>query len=535
VVPAAVYLAVLARHFRPLVQDVNWNSDVVAPMVLAGALPSVPDSPVIHLGAEGSYTTVWFDSLTRGLPAHRQIWEAAPYLVALLGLALLVWSTWRVAGRWAATATLVIAFAVTPAVLYSQMAQAYRITTWFTIALLAAHLVLLATTSMRTRTMLVIGAGVAVITGLNVASDVALFVGGVVPFVAAAVLLACRRQGPQSRRLLTVALVTAGAAVGIAALATLLMYHAGFRTVPPMLYFAGQDQIGSNISLLTSIVLGLGNGIFFGQAVSAHGIAIALAGLVTAAGVALVLAELPRVLRGRPEGPADGGARLLLGAYWSISASLLIVAFVSSTLPVDFLSIRYVIPILYSMAAVVPLYAGRSLVRRVVIAGGIAVVATMSVRSLQAVARDHAFQEPLTRQLPAVASFLESQGLTRGYAGYWNSHPLTLHSDGRVAARPVGQGANCQGVDPAALCPFHLNSVSSWYTPGGDGGPTFVLQDPAGEYVKLPPSATFGTPSSVHQIGRMTIFVYPYDVASRFEPERRPHAPGTPVAPRGAG
>ena len=56
---------------------------------------------------------------TRSLPLHRQLWELAPYLMALAGAALAAWSVWQVAGRTAATLTAVLLVCASPATLPS--------------------------------------------------------------------------------------------------------------------------------------------------------------------------------------------------------------------------------------------------------------------------------------------------------------------------------------------------------------------------------------------------------------------------------
>lgn len=63
---------------------------------------------------------------------------------------------------------------------------------------------------------------------------------------------------------------------------------------------------------------------------------------------------------------------------------------------------------------------------------------------------------------PDIISFLADEGVTRGYSDYFNSHPLTYRSDGRIHSYPV---LPCRRPVSPALCPFPVNVRSVWYRP----------------------------------------------------------------------
>src|SRR5436309_5083318 len=114
---AAIYLVLVMVKFTHLVNATNWVSDSSASYVIAQTLGSAPSGRHVLLGQYGWYTTLWFFLVTKPLPLHRQIWEAAPYAFALLGTGLVSWASWRVAGRRAAALTAVALVCASPEVL----------------------------------------------------------------------------------------------------------------------------------------------------------------------------------------------------------------------------------------------------------------------------------------------------------------------------------------------------------------------------------------------------------------------------------
>jgi hypothetical protein len=117
-----------------------------------------------------------------------------------------------------------------------------------------------------------------------------------------------------------------------------------------------------------------------------------------------------------------------------------------------------------------------------------------------------------------VISFLEGEGLTRGYARYWNSHALTHASDSRILFKPV---IECRQPASNVLCPFNVNLRTIWYRP--QPGRSFLLIDTsvpraAPDFLSDPPSEAYGPPLLTREFGEMKVFVYDYDIGSMFEP-----------------
>jgi hypothetical protein len=63
--------------------------------------------------------------------------------------------------------------------------------------------------------------------------------------------------------------------------------------------------------------------------------------------------------------------------------------------------------------------------------------------------------------------------------------------------------------------PTELHLITSWYRPR-PGAKTFLLSDPAYPATPSAPTPDLGPPIAIHQIGRVTMYVYPYDIAARF-------------------
>jgi hypothetical protein len=120
--------------------------------------------------------------------------------------------------------------------------------------------------------------------------------------------------------------------------------------------------------------------------------------------------------------------------------------------------------------------------------------------------------KPTDRVGAEVISFLTAQGVSRGYADYYNSHPLTHLSEGRIHSYPV---LPCRQPVSRELCPFPVNTRTAWYRPV-NGTRSFVLFDAdTPTLISTPPPADFGAPAVTGRFGGLSVFVYDYDVGSK--------------------
>jgi hypothetical protein len=139
---------------------------------------------------------------------------------------------------------------------------------------------------------------------------------------------------------------------------------------------------------------------------------------------------------------------------------------------------------------------------------------------MQGVARIDRLRLPLRGQEQRILAFLEDEGVSRGYAGYWDAHSFTWHAwhaGAEAAAYPV---IACGAPASGALCPLNLASASRWYEPRA--GRSFLLVGPPGILALGPPPTVFGPPAVTRRFGPYTVHVFDYDIASRLRPAPPP-------------
>jgi hypothetical protein len=208
-------------------------------------------------------------------------------------------------------------------------------------------------------------------------------------------------------------------------------------------------------------------------------------------------------------------------AYWSLSAAFVVAVFALSTIPSPaggLASSRYLIPVFYSTAALLPLCAKESERSRRTVAAAAVVFCLTGVLSQDVLVAYDTGPFSLPRDGRRVIAFVEEEGLTRGYGGYWSSHAITWHSHGRTTVYPVSECREPSRV----LCPFDLAVSTTWYRPE-PGTRTFIVAGTSGPppLLRIPPAEEFGAPVQTATLGDYSVFVYDYDVASRFAPMPR--------------
>jgi hypothetical protein len=245
-----LYIVLVAIHLGHMLGNVYGNADASSAPVLGEFYADRAGGKVI-LANLPWFSTLIFELATKWLPAHRQIWEIGPYLFGLLSIALMAWAAWRVAGRWAATLTAVILLCAGPIVLELMLWLNNHTTTWYSLALLAAFVVLMAergsTLGWLPLTMITLFVGV--IVGINVASDKGLLISGLLPLLFASV--ATWILSPNLRTKKTMSLCLAAAAVvGVSAISTTsIMHSAGVFLAYYELKFASLEAISTNVKI----------------------------------------------------------------------------------------------------------------------------------------------------------------------------------------------------------------------------------------------------------------------------------------------
>jgi hypothetical protein len=516
-VVAAAYLVTLATQLNQLLASSYLNADAASAPVIGELFGERTGHSLVVLGHLGWFSTLLFELATRWLPLHRQIWEAVPYAMALCSAALVGWGAWRVAGRWAGAIAATIMICAGPTTLSLLFVLNDHAPTWFTLALLAAFVVLL---EQRADTLsgvwpAVLALAVGVVLGVNAASDILLTIAGAVPFLLAVGCTWVLYPSRSTARAGMFAIASSLAAIVSGVLLHALMHHENVIAAndPRTKLLVAAEAVGTNFKLWWQSIALLGNGDFFGQTLGfSTALALVCATMTIAAvlvGPRLARGELARALAARRRGPQENeqSARLAWCVYWASSLLLLSAAFILSGVPENGSS-RYLVGVIYAAAALVPLLGDRGLPARAAVTAGATLYAFTGWLALA----QHRIGPPATPsdQLAGeVARIASQEHLSVGYAGYWDAAPITWATHLRIKVFPVD---DCDGNQ--RLCAFELHLITSWYSPR-PGVRTFLLSDPAYPAVPSAPTPDLGKPIAVHQLGSVTMFVFSYDIAAR--------------------
>ncbi len=196
-------------------------------------------------------------------------------------------------------------------------------------------------------------------------------------------------------------------------------------------------------------------------------------------------------------------------AFWASSALLLSASFVFSSNPIDINSSRYLVGVIYAVAALLPLLARGGVAIRAAVTAGVTIFALSGLVSL-AENEELATGTASYSLIHQVERYLDSQGLNLGYANYWDGASIMWSSHFHIRAYPV------QDCAPN-LCWSYLHMITSWYTTPRPRQRSFLISD-ATQAVSSAPTPNLGKPSAIQPIGPLTVYVYPYDIASRMIP-----------------
>lgn len=524
---AALYVVALLRTLGAVVGSIYSSADVVSAPYIGELYARAPHGAEVVLGNIPWYSALWFETATRAFPAHRVIWEVAPWILTLIGAALAAWATVKAADRWAGMIVAVCIGCSGAALLPLQFAWSIHAMAYVHVCVLAAYDVALtgdaAWIGGGPRAHLAIAALVASITGVGIASDNLVILAGLVPFALAGLAGAWLRPSGQ-RRVSTLSVL--GVTMFAVALGVLLGHLMRSDHVVPSPFpvaFAPYNRLLDHVGLLLQSLVVLMNGDFGGSGFgTSSGLAFACAAAILAGAIYTIRvgrssagALLRRVREGAFGIAPTADTRLLaLLAFWLSSGLLLSVAFVFTTVAVDIENKRYLVTVAYSIICVSAVTARRPPARALVTLGACAIVAasTLSIFHRDIEAGNAVF--PSTARASTILRWARSQHLDFGYAGYLDAAALTWETRTRVAIYPV---SSCAGTQ--RICPFGLHRISSWYRPR-PGRRSFFLVDPAfaaPNGISAPP-ASLRTPLRTSQIAGLTAYVYPYDIAARFGP-----------------
>ena len=526
---AALYAVVLVATLPSIVAAIYRNADVAAAPEIGQLSAKAPDFAQTILGNAPWYSALWFEQLTRWVPGHRTLWELAPWVLTLAGIGLVAWATARIAGWWAAAIIAATCACAGATLLPLQFAWSIHAVAYAHICVLGAFIVPLTLTSGRGRWWAqgAVAGLVVLVTGVGMASDKLVILGGLVPFAIAGLVL-WRLAAPRAALpiLASVIAVVIGASV-VAVLARATAHSQNVVPAPFPISLSAVGRLAGHVLDLVGSLGVLANGDFGSPGVSVTGLlallaacggAVLLVAAVSHAGV--VVAGLATAVRARPTPTPtpEAIARSAFVCYWAAVAVLLGAAFVFTSLPRGLTTSRYLVPAGYAVVVIAAVGAARSQAswRAMAVAGASsAIILAAAVSLAQRHIQDTAYA-PGHDTAAQLARFAEREHLGIGYAGYWDASALSweMH-DPRVTVYPV---ITCG----SSLCPFPYHKINTWYLPRPLARSFFVVDARLlrlrayGALSGAP--AAWGRPSQVAHLGPLTVYVYPYNLAAKLLP-----------------
>jgi hypothetical protein len=497
------------------------NPDFASSLVIAQFLDDRGSGEVV-LGNYVWLAPLYAMDLTRWLPEHREVWEAAPFVLYVVTVTLVGWTVSRaVSGRagslvalaMAAPAPIVLAYVAVP------NAHAHSL---LGVAILAGFLVTfpkLAGWSWARRGLWALG--LAITSAVGASSDVLFLIGGAFPFLLA-VVFGWRRAG-MSNGVTALAIGAALAGVGAGGLLALAAEHAGVRGTGASFPLASPSDAAANARQLLEDLALFAHG-RLSDTSDAIDVILELIGIAAMVGIpVLVIAILirsPAVLRDRRRPPTQR----LLFVYWGAALAGLAVAFVFSSAPEDIGSTRYTIilwPALLTLPVIV--FARRAL-------APIALLAALAgVLGCVELARGTYTDESgfPSGDLSRLERFVAAKGLDHGYAAYVNAPVITARTDFDVRTYPVER---C-GLEGDGRCPFGLHRIDAWYQPMRRARSFYLVAERPGWPRLGAPPTRWGPPAAEARFGLFHVFAYDFDLArvlmpgatapqSRFRAER---------------
>jgi hypothetical protein len=481
-----------------------WDADAAAAPLIAEQFGR-PGIGVITLGHSGWYSMLWLMVGTRDLSGHRELWQVLPYVLVIASLSAFALAVRHVGGAWAGAIFLVGSVAVGPLALRSLVTPNYHTSTLINVALLGAALPIVISGSGGFARRAAVALPIALLTGLDVASDALLWVVGVIPFLLAAVYGVVRFRKARIP-ILVVAVATIGTIAVVDRLVRDAMAARHVLTITQPLALTSLGHLSRNLlGLAYEVALVFGSDLFgTGHEGSVfRNIVLAALVLVVFAVLAALLARELWARRLTRRGQAEQVLVVYaVGTILAISGAFALTNIGEEAGPGGanyFLALAVAIPLL---AALIP----HSLVDRAVIGCALAAVMAFNVAGVESGYASIGAASVET-YAPQILSALEREHVRYGYASYWDALPLTLYSRGSLQIASVSQ---CE-LPMGTLCAFTTNEPDAWF---GEhpGSPSFVIVDPETLFVTVGPPGT-GPWRKIIRVGPIEIYISPDDVA----------------------
>ncbi len=520
-----VYGLMMLTHLRQILDSVWLSSDSDIDGVLAHLSIHAPSGTLLTTGDYPHYETMAFTLLTRSWPFYRVIWVLAPVFFAIVGMAAVLWSSVRSFGRWPAAivGSALVCFGgggvatLWAGGLATVLAPDAHANSLISAAVAGAALVWIVPriAELTTRQLVIAAVSLGVIGGLPLAGDNLYLAWGIAPLVVVVVLAAWRGPQDVAGRVVTFGLATLGSTVLTSFVFAAIMRSEGIRGFSPsyhqFLTFTTPNGLIRHFGTLLHALPTLTAGNFYGRVVNERSeLEIMSAGLLFAALIAVVWSVRRRVANALPRGAGGGdvvGARFVHTTFWiTVLVAGLLVFLIGSPNPWT-TDGRYLLGPYVAIAALLPLAIERGLGWKLIVAGGVSLFAFSALYQFDSGVKEMATGFETVGVSKAIATYAEKEDVGVGYGYYWNSIDLMWESDFKVKVYPIQR---CS-YDKHRLCTFREISMSGWDRSHGKVRSMLVVNHTARQVRKR--EAAFGTPIAETRIGKLLIYVYPYDIA----------------------
>ncbi len=253
--------------------------------------------------------------------------------------------------------------------------------------------------------------------------------------------------------------------------------------------------------------------------------ASSLLSLGCAAVMLAALAAPFALLRRAATSEQPAGGTVAVAAFWSTSNVAQGLGFVLGVQASGLLSYYYFVPILYAVAATVPLVLAGSTVTRSLAAGGVALVALTSLVNLLGRAEQFNGKPAIAAEASTIIEIATRDHALVGYGPYWDASDLAWASRGTLQVAPGSvrrwsggavlyrqRGLELVHATPRTFVPARRHHIES-----RDG------RDQA-DRARAPEGAT-------ERLGPdITMWIYPYDIATRFAYPAAPWSPDPTIS-----
>ena len=517
----AASLVVLIAQARTLVHGLYLNADNASALVLPILAGHAPAGATVNLGDHPWYEPWWFMRLTAGWPHYRQLWELAPFVFALLGIASVAACAYHAIGRWSAlvfAALLMSASATLRSVLYVPEA---RVAMVLHSGVLCGALLLVYRRANAHRCtpsfLLALGVPLVAFTGAG-STDELVIAGGVVPFLIAPAWGWWRSRGYAWKTTTCFALAVAVISLLIDSLLDHIMHADHVVAAPFPISFVAANGLWGNFQSLATEFSSLAGGYFFGLSASGSHLLVFASGALALLALAMTLRRVYVVLSAHSAGAqrAQVSERDFFIAFWGIALAVTVSAFVLTSAAEEAGNGRYLLAAWVAVAALIGTCA-TTVRTRAAITIGVCLFCALTLRSEIADGVPAYGIGPTAAVASAIERFVTVHNAYIGYGSYWDSSPVTWETHLRVRVYPIAQCGTPDGLGTSrsGWCPFYNNQISSWYRSRARTH-TFLITDArATNPLKIEaPSPAFGHPTAEATFGEFHVYIYSYDLAT---------------------